>query len=656
MKKYLSIAMCLLVGQTMFASETPTAKEVLSLAEKVAEYNIKNPRDNISLRHWPIAPYYDGLIALSRATGNARYWAEVVRFGDAVAWTYCEGRPYHADDFAVPHAWLETYRADTSKKERFIYVKQGLDKIIADASTWATGESKGFGRSPVCSWNWCDALYMAPITFLHMYHITNDKKYLDYLNKEFKWSTDTLFSKEDGLFYRDRRFIGQLTENNKKVFWGRGNGWVIAGLAMVLKEYPKDNPNYKFYKDLYLQMAKAVKEAQLENGLWGVNLADNKQFNKGITKGGEGSSSGFITFALAWGVNEGLLDESYWNTVLKAWEGLKSLIDENGKVCYVQPIGASPNAFNKNTTQVYGVGAFLMSASEIAKKLGNVERISDKQLVEQAEKFNESRNEMANVRYEPRRKMDVAWENTEVAHRVYGPELEKSIENSGIDVFSKTVKYNVAKKWYDEWKRTGWSYHTDKGEGCDLFKVADTVGCGGTAIYHKGKIYKSNVYKQCNVILAPEGSAKLGFIYHYDVDGRKITEIKLLSIGTTGNATKSHSYFVKGHKMFGDWCNGFEHLLAKIDKHAVKNITVVAGIYTQSKDAKITTKENGEIFVSDIQEKKVPIDMFLKVSPNTKVKGFKTIEGKGGRKEVLVLMKPSKTGEVEHNFGYTLKK
>ena len=102
---------------------------------------------------------------------------------------------------------------------------------------------------------------MAPITFLHMYHITNDKKYLDYLNKEFKWTTDTLFSKEDGLFYRDRRFIGQLTENNKKIFWGRGNGWVIAGLAMVLKEYPKDNPNYKFYKDLYLQMAKAVKEA-----------------------------------------------------------------------------------------------------------------------------------------------------------------------------------------------------------------------------------------------------------------------------------------------------------------------------------------------------------------------------------------------------------
>ena len=48
--------------------------------------------------------------------------------------------------------------------------------------------------------------------------------------------------------------------------------------------------------------------------------------------------------------------------------------------------------------------------------------------------------------------------------------------------------------------------------------------------------------------------------------------------------------------------------------------------------------------------------MFVKVSPNTKVKGFKTIEGKGGRKEVLVLMKPSKTGEVEHNFGYTLKK
>ena len=82
---------------------------------------------------------------------------------------------------------------------------------------------------------------------------------------------------------------------------------------------------------------------------------------------------------------------------------------------------------------------------------------------------------------------------------------------------------------------------------------------------------------------------------------------------------------------------------------------VATGLYTQSKDAKIKTSKQGEIVIDDIQEGKIPIKMFVKVSPEMKVEDFKTIEHKQGRKEILVLVKPSKTGEVKHIFGYELK-
>ena len=96
-----------------------------------------------------------------------------------------------------------------------------------------------------------------------------------------------------------------------------------------------------------------------------------------------------------------------------------------------------------------------------------------------------------------------------------------------------------------------------------------------------------------------------------------------------------------------------ESVLRDIKKAAVNDIVVATGLYTQSKNAKVEISKKGEIIVDDIQEGKVPIKMFVKAFSN--VEGTKTIEHKNGHKEVLVLMKPSKTGEVKHIFGYELK-
>ena len=94
----------------------------------------------------------------------------------------------------------------------------------------------------------------------------------------------------------------------------------------------------------------------------------------------------------------------------------------------------------------------------------------------------------------PERKDDFAWENDKIAFRAYGPALRKSKENSGIDCWLKRVNYPIINKWYKD-SAAGKSYHKDHGEGYDPYKVGDSRGCGGTALWLNGHMITSNVFK-----------------------------------------------------------------------------------------------------------------------------------------------------------------
>ena len=82
----------------------------------------------------------------------------------------------------------------------------------------------------------------------------------------------------------------------------------------------------------------------------------------------ETSATGFIVYALAYGVNEGLLDkDTYLPIVEKGWKALVSAVETDGKLGYVQPIGADPKKVTRDMTEVYGVGAFLLAGNQIYK-------------------------------------------------------------------------------------------------------------------------------------------------------------------------------------------------------------------------------------------------------------------------------------------------
>ena len=100
---------------------------------------------------------------------------------------------------------------------------------------------------------------------------------------------------------------------------------------------------------------------QGKDGLWRPALLDADSYPLP-----EVSGSAFITYAMAYGVNEGILDRAtYWPAVEKAWAGLLTHVYADGRLGSIQPVGAAPGAFTETTSYVYGVGAYLLAGSEI---------------------------------------------------------------------------------------------------------------------------------------------------------------------------------------------------------------------------------------------------------------------------------------------------
>ena len=339
---------------------------IKSIMKRVADWQIANP--NKGAEHddldWTHAALYMGMLDWAELTekedSDDSYYQWLLRIGQRNHFQVGKWM-YHADFIAVGQPFID------------LYIKYGNKKMIAPVmarANWVvenpaetTLELDYRNLETLDRWSWCDALFMAPPVYAKLYALTKDQKYLNFLNKEYKATYEYLYDKDEHLFYRDRRFFSKQEANGKKVFWGRGNGWVLGGLAEILQVLPPDEPSRSFYQDLFVTLAARVAGLQSEDGYWHASLLDPASYPSPET-----SATGFIVYALAYGVNEGLLDKATFMPVIKrGWQALVDAVEPNGKLGYVQPIGADPRKVTRDMTEVYGVGAFLLSGCQMYK-------------------------------------------------------------------------------------------------------------------------------------------------------------------------------------------------------------------------------------------------------------------------------------------------
>ncbi len=368
MKKISSFFVALAILSALFVACQPakvTPELVQKDMERVAQWQMNHFRDAFSykkphhVRDWTNAALYIGMVKLAQLTNDDKYYNWLKNIGEEQKWTL-HHRPYHADDHAVAQMYIELYRKyqDTTMINTAI---KGIDYVMDNRSEQpiTLDNYKHLER-----WTWCDALFMAPPVFAKLANVTGKEKYTRFMMEEYEATTQHLFDYDENLYYRDNSYIGKIMDD-EKVFWARGNGWVFAGLCMVMDEYEVGTPEHNYFLNIYKKMAEKLRSIQTEQGHWSMHLLAADAYPTPETSG-----TGFYTYGFAWGINNGFLDRTvYEPVVLKGGNALVSHITEEGRLGYVQPIGAAPGKAWPDKTEVYGTGAFLSAGSELIKML-----------------------------------------------------------------------------------------------------------------------------------------------------------------------------------------------------------------------------------------------------------------------------------------------
>lgn len=365
--------------------------------------------------------------------------------------------------------------------------------------------------------------------------------YVDLAVYETTESFRILRDKNSQLLHQARGFMGKnsISEDN----WSRGNGWGAFALALLVRDLPDTHPKKEEVNRLAKDFFTAVVKYQDSDGMWHQEMTDHDSYV-------ETSGTGLLLFGIGIMLEEGILDSSYYDSFMKGLRGYTSYITEDGSVsnttigCLSPRTGSKDDYRNRpwafNDSHAFGpvvlayTQAYKMGIREIKplRKLGCY-AIPDTVF---------SKTPKAYVRYVPQRKEDIAWENDRIAFRVFGPPVKNQV-GSGIDVWTKSVRYPIIDKWY-YLNRKGEDYHTDKGEGCDFYDMGYFRGCGGTAVWKDGRPHTSQTYFNHSILKNDEKEIVFELTYSpFDVGDIKVSERKTISMKKGTNLFRVVSVF-----------------------------------------------------------------------------------------------------------------
>jgi rhamnogalacturonyl hydrolase YesR len=306
--------------------------------------------------NWVAAAYYVGAAHLARVTNDPatlQFLTQVAEhFNYGLRGSRTEKSMLNADDLAIGDLYEELY-ARRRQPGTIMPLRQRLDFMLPHLTVMPPPAH--------LVWWWSDALFMAPPVLTRMSALTGDPAYIKAMDVQWWRTYARLYDPAEHLYARDERFIDRRSDNGKKIFWARGNGWVMGGLARVLEAMPADFPSRPRYLATFKDMAKRIASLQQANGLWRSSMLDTQAFPEAETSG-----SSFMVYALAWGINHGVLDrKTYLPHVLKGWAALNRQLLPNGLLGAVQKTGDQPVPTTPDETGPYGQGAFLLAGIEV---------------------------------------------------------------------------------------------------------------------------------------------------------------------------------------------------------------------------------------------------------------------------------------------------
>ena len=401
MKKYSLFIMSILLATNAFAASW-TADEVKTIITKVNDtWQLNHPKQERSF--WDPAVYHTGNMEAYALIGKKEWKDYSIQWGEQNKWmgaqekdpakwlykNYGEKPQYvlfgdwqicfqtyldlffseEGYDYNAPLKKAGNTFDAIQKKKKFMTLEMKYDQYWIERCREVMGyETKSEATD---YWWWADALYMVMPVMTKMYRLTGDEAYLDKMYDNWQYANSIMYDKETGLYFRDGKYVYPKHKTNagKKDFWARGDGWVMAAFAKVLRDMPT---NYKHRKEIiayYKAMADGIKQCQQKEGHWTRSMMDPEQ-----APGYETSGTALFCYGLFWGINNGYLSKKEYHPVAqKAWDYLATVaLQGDNTVGYVQPIGekAIPGqVVNQKSVTNFGTGAFLLAACEYVRYL-----------------------------------------------------------------------------------------------------------------------------------------------------------------------------------------------------------------------------------------------------------------------------------------------
>lgn len=336
-------------------SNWPAGTSPQEIGKRVAERYVSSNYLNLIREHptptiiYPEVCTWYGALTFAQLTHDTDLTQRLIKrfeplFGEKASLV---PKPNHVDNTVFGTVPFEIYIETKDPK----YLEMG--KEIADAQ-WQDPIADDLTSQ---TRYWIDDMYMITAVEVQAYRATDDRKYLDRAAHEMSVYLDKL-QQPNGLFYH---------APDVPFFWGRGNGWVAAGMTELLRSMPEDHPERAHILSSYRKMLQTLLKYQNKDGTWN-QLIDHPEAWP------ETSSTGMFTFAMITGVKNGWLDKkTYAPAARKAWLGLVHYIDANGDISNVCEGTNKKNDLNyyltrsRNTGDLHGEAPILWSASALLR-------------------------------------------------------------------------------------------------------------------------------------------------------------------------------------------------------------------------------------------------------------------------------------------------
>ncbi|MDQ1390349.1 MAG: unsaturated rhamnogalacturonyl hydrolase, partial [Acidobacteriaceae bacterium] len=320
------------------------AKRLISSPHSLSTGEAKQPYIN-----YPESVTWYGALTFAQLSGDKELGSRLIQRFDPLFDTDSKfiPEPKHVDLTVFGAVPVEIY-VETRQQKYLDLGRELADKQWADpAPDGLTGQTR----------YWIDDMYMITLVQVQAYRATGDPKYLDRAALEMSAYLEKL-QQPNGLFYH---------APDTPFFWGRGNGWVAAGMAELLRSLPQTHPRRARILEAYRRMMATLLRYQAKDGMW-RQLLDHPEAWP------ETSSTGMFTFAMITGVKNGWLDKkTYAPAARKGWLALITYLEPNGDIRNVCEGTGKKNDLNyyltraRNTGDLHGQAPILWSASALLR-------------------------------------------------------------------------------------------------------------------------------------------------------------------------------------------------------------------------------------------------------------------------------------------------